>query len=116
MVVPQKKVKFGSNQVQTQLAQSVSNFCGICVNKILQVVFSPYSHAQIPEIHCDNVLPHVSFLFLRFTVKKVCTACSRTSYKIILLTKLNKIKYLHNDTSETEVNIITSVNNASEKF
>jgi uncharacterized protein YeeX (DUF496 family) len=41
-------------------------------------------------------------------------ACSRTSYKIVPLTNLNK--YLHYDTSETEVNIILSVNNDSEKF
>jgi len=29
---------------------------------------------------------------------------------------LNLNKYLHNDTSETEVNINTSVNNSNEKF
>jgi hypothetical protein len=49
---------------------------------------------------------------LRFIVQKVCTACSRTIYRIVSLTSLDK--YLHNDTSETEVNI--SVQNGSEKF
>ena len=43
----------------------------------------------------------------RFITQKMCTACSRTSYKIVPLTNLNK--YLHNDTSETEVSIIISV-------
>jgi len=42
---------------------------------------------------------------------KVCTACTRTSFKIVPLTNLNKC-----DTSETEVNINTSVNNGSGKF
>jgi len=42
-------------------------------------------------------------LFLSFIAKKVCTACSSTSYKIVPLTNLNK--YLHNDTSETAVSI-----------
>jgi hypothetical protein len=51
--------------------------------------------------------------FLRFIAKKVCTACSRTSYKIVPSTNLNK--YLHNDTSEAEVNINISVYNGSEK-
>jgi hypothetical protein len=46
--------------------------------------------------------------------KKVCIACSRTSYKIVPITKLNK--YLHNDTSETKVNIKTNVNKGSEEF
>jgi len=51
---------------------------------------------------------------LRIIEKKVCTACSRTSYKIVPLTSLNK--YLHYDTSETEVNINISVTNGNEKF
>jgi len=38
----------------------------------------------------------------------------KNKLKIVHLTKLNKIKYLHNDTSETEVNIITSVKNAKQ--
>jgi hypothetical protein len=38
----------------------------------------------------------------------------RTSYKIVPLTKMNK--YLHSDTSETEVNVNISANNDSEKF
>ena len=50
----------------------------------------------------------------RFVAKKVCTACSRESYKTVPLTNLNK--YLHNDTSETEVKIIITVNKGSEKF
>jgi hypothetical protein len=44
----------------------------------------------------------------------MCTACSKISYKIVLLTDLNK--YLHNDTSETEVNVNIGANNGSEKF
>jgi hypothetical protein len=39
---------------------------------------------------------------------------SRTSYKIVLLINVNK--YLHCDTSETEVNINTGAKNGSEKF
>jgi len=42
-------------------------------------------------------------LFLSFIAKKVCTACSSTSYKILPLTSWNK--YLHNDTSEIAVSI-----------
>ena len=49
-----------------------------------------------------------------FIIRKICTACSRTSYKIVPLTNLNK--YLHNDTGETEVNISISVNNGREKI
>ena len=45
---------------------------------------------------------------------KVCAACSGTSCKIVPVTNL--FKYLHNDTSETEVNINLSVNNGSEKL
>ena len=52
-------------------------------------------------------------MFLRFTAKKVCTACSRTSYKIVPLNNVNK--YLRNDIGETEVDINLSVNNGSEK-
>jgi hypothetical protein len=43
------------------------------------------------------------FLKKSFIAKTVCAACSRTSYKIVPLTNL--IKYLYNDTSETEANI-----------
>jgi len=53
-------------------------------------------------------------VFFRYITQKVCKAYSRTSYKIVPLTNLNK--YLHSDTSETEVNINISVNNGSEKF
>jgi uncharacterized pyridoxal phosphate-containing UPF0001 family protein len=49
----------------------------------------------------------------RFIVQKVCTTCSRISYKIVLLTNMNK--YSHSDTSDTEVNINISVNKDSEK-
>jgi hypothetical protein len=49
--------------------------------------------------------------FERFIAKKVCTACSSTSYKIVPLTNLNK--YLYNDNSEIKVNIYY---NSSEKL
>jgi hypothetical protein len=48
----------------------------------------------------------------RFIVKKVCTACSRTSHKIVPLNNMNK--YLCNDKSEIKEN--TSINNSSEEF
>jgi len=51
---------------------------------------------------------------LRFIAEKVCTACSRTSYRIVHLT--NSDIFLPSDTSETEVNINTSVNKGSKKF
>jgi hypothetical protein len=38
------------------------------------------------------------YFFERLIAKKVCTAFSRTSYKIVPLTNLNK--YLYNDKSE----------------
>jgi hypothetical protein len=41
------------------------------------------------------------FFFKRYIAKKVCTACLRTSYKIVPLS--NFYKYLHSDISETEV-------------
>jgi len=50
------------------------------------------------------------FSILRFIAKKVCTAISRTGYKILPLTNLNK--YLYNNKSEIKVNI----NISSEKF
>jgi hypothetical protein len=50
----------------------------------------------------------------KIIAKKICTACSGTSCKIVPVTTL--FKYLHNDTSETEVNINISVNNGSEKL
>jgi hypothetical protein len=49
-----------------------------------------------------------------YVTKKVCTTFSRTSYKIVPLTHLGK--YLHNDISETEVRIKTSVSNGSENL
>jgi hypothetical protein len=42
-------------------------------------------------------------LLKRFHVQTVCAACSRTGYRIVPLTNLNR--YLHNDTSETGVNV-----------
>jgi hypothetical protein len=42
--------------------------------------------------------------------KKVCTACSRTSYRIVPLKNLKK--YLYNGKSKIKVDI----NNSSEKF
>lgn len=52
------------------------------------------------------------FFFERFIGKKLCTACSRTSYKMFLLANLSK--YLYNDVSEVKVNI--DINNGSDKF
>jgi len=52
--------------------------------------------------------------FKIFITQKVCITCSRTSYKIVPLTNLNK--YLHYDTSKTEVNINISLNNGSVKL
>jgi len=47
---------------------------------------------------------YLTFLFFkRLITKKVCTAFSRTSYKIVSLTNLNK--YLYNYKSEIKVNI-----------
>jgi len=45
----------------------------------------------------------------RLIAKKVCTACSSTSYKIVPLNNL--INYLYNDNTEIKVNIY----NRSEK-
>jgi len=42
-------------------------------------------------------------LFGRFFAKRVCTACSRTSYKIVAIPTLNK--YLYTGKSEIKVNI-----------
>jgi nucleoside-triphosphatase THEP1 len=50
----------------------------------------------------------------KFIARKVRTECSRTSYRIVPLTNSNK--YLHKDTSETEVNINKSVLNGSERL
>jgi hypothetical protein len=50
--------------------------------------------------------------FERCIAKKVCTACSRTSYKIVHLTNLNK--YLHNGKSEIKLNV-TEVKNSLQK-
>ena len=48
----------------------------------------------------------VCLFVLRFIAKNICTACSRTSYKIVPLTNLNK--YLSNGKSEIKVNINNS--------
>jgi len=50
----------------------------------------------------------------RLLSQKVCASCSKTSYKIVLLTYWNN--YLDSDTSETEVNVNTSVNNDRKKI
>ena len=52
------------------------------------------------------------YIYILFIAKKLRTACSTASYKIVPLTKWNK--YLHYDTSETEVNINIHVNKGSE--
>jgi hypothetical protein len=52
--------------------------------------------------------------FKIFIAQKVCTICSGTSYKIVPLTNFNK--YLHNDTSETVMNVNVSANNGSDKL
>ena len=63
---------------------------------------------------CDRrFLAHSSYIVKEIYCKE-CTVLSRRSYKIVPLINLNK--YLHNDTSETEVNINISVNNGSELF
>jgi len=54
------------------------------------------------------------YLFLKVYFKESIITCSRSSYKIVPLTILNK--YLHNDISETELDINISVNKNSEKF
>jgi len=50
----------------------------------------------------------------RFTAHKVRTAHSGTSCRIVPVTNLNK--YLHQDTSETEMSTKISVNNGKEKL
>jgi hypothetical protein len=67
------------------------------------LMFSNYSCKII--CYCDKCK---SLLF----AQKVCTVCSRTSYKIVPRTNLNK--YLYNDKSEIKVNI--HINNSGEKF
>jgi len=62
----------------------------------------------------NYVLLHMGLFLKRFIAQKVRTVYSRTSYRIVPLTSLNK--YLHNDTSETEENIDVTVNNGCEKF
>ena len=57
---------------------------------------------------CSSPLGRRNFFFLRFTTKKVCTACSGTN-KTVRPTNLNK--YLYNDKSEIKLNI----NNSSGK-
>ena len=57
--------------------------------------------------YCRNTY---NLLFERFIAKKVCTACSRTNNKIVLLINLNK--YLSNGKREMTAN----VNNNSEKL
>jgi hypothetical protein len=80
-------------------------------------------HGAFTTLNCfDSFCPtSVSILwnivYIRFIATKLSTSCSRTSYKIVPVTKLDN--YLHHDTSETEVNININVNkrgdNSSEK-
>ena len=60
----------------------------------------------------------MSFRMYLFLFFKICCKESRYSmFKDKLKNcSLHQTEYLHNDTSETEVNVIMSVNNASEKF
>ena len=62
---------------------------------------------------CLYIYIYIQYIYLKFIAKKLLTACSRTSYKTVPLTKLNN--YLHHDTSETEANININVNNGREK-
>ena len=52
------------------------------------------------------------YIYIRFIAKKLRTACSRISCKIVPVTNLNL--YLHYDSSETEENIHINVNIISE--
>ena len=53
-------------------------------------------------------------LFFKIHCKESMYSMSKAIYKIVPLTNLNK--YLHNDTSETEVNVNIRVNKGSEKL
>ena len=53
---------------------------------------------------------------LRFVAKKARTACTVQGQVTKFFPLNNLYKYLHNDTSETEVNINISANNDSEKL
>ena len=70
--------------------------------------------------HCEVtrcgfiVLCPLQFFLKRFIARKVYIACTRTSYRIIPLTNLNK--YLHYDASPIEVNLTISTNNDNEKL
>jgi hypothetical protein len=63
-----------------------------------------------------KVQKFISFLitvFLkRFIAQKIYRACTRASYRIVPLTNFNK--YLHHDTSKTEVNMNMNVNKGCE--
>jgi hypothetical protein len=61
-------------------------------------------------VYIDKLI--LADVFFKYITQKVFKACSRTSYKTVPLTNLNK--YSHYDTSETEMNINTRVNNGSE--
>jgi len=61
-----------------------------------------------------SVLCPLQFFLKRFIAWKVYIACTRTSYRIVPLTNLNK--YLHYDASTIEVNLNISANNGSEKL
>jgi hypothetical protein len=53
-------------------------------------------------------------IFLKIYCKEIMYSMSRTSYRIVPLTKPNK--YLHYNTSETEMNVNVSVNKSSEEL
>jgi hypothetical protein len=67
------------------------------------------SAQQIAKVLCSQLFKGKMSFVLRCSTKKECTTCSRTNYKIVPITNLNK--YLYNGKSEIEVNI----NNSSEK-
>ena len=54
------------------------------------------------------ITEYVGLFVLKFIAQKASTACARASYAVVPLTSLNK--YLHNDTSETELCVTISVN------
>jgi hypothetical protein len=63
-------------------------------------------YPRVPATHFDRILQPLwamvgLFVSKRFSAQRECTACTRTNYRIVPLTNLRK--YLHLDTSETEV-------------
>ena len=81
------------------------------------MVHGPYNIKLILNLFC--LLIHLCrvycvFFLNSFITQKICAAYTRTSYKIVPLTNLNK--YLHNEASETEVNINIRANKDSKKL